>query len=103
MTKKSPSRWGLLWWFLAIMAMVILQGFMRFHGNWNILLLYAGGAAGFIAVYLLVKIAIAIRDRRLWIEDRRARGLKTYEQPRDAISDFPIVRHILFLPKPPQP
>jgi hypothetical protein len=105
MTRKPPSRWGLLWWFLTVIGQVFLAILIRLWGHWKILALAMAGATVWTLGYLLVKIAGGLRKRRLWIEDRRARGLKTYEQPRDAISNNEIVRRILFLPKrsPPQP
>jgi hypothetical protein len=99
MSKKPPSRRGLLWWFLSTLALAFLYGLIRLRGHWNILPLYMGGAALCVVVYILMKLALVMRKRRLWIEDRRARGLKIYEQPRDAISNNTVVRWILFLPK----
>ena len=104
MNKKPPSRWSLLWWFLLLMAGAFLQALTKSRGRWNILAIYMGCVAAGVVAYLVVKVALVVRKRRLWIEDRRARGLPTYEQPRDAISNNEIVRRILFLPKrvPPQ-
>src|ERR1041385_6551281 len=104
MSKKPSSRWGLLLWFLLIMVGAVLQALTRARGQWNLLAIYMGCVAAGVVAYLVVKVALVVRKRRLWIEGRRARGLPTYEQPRDAISNNEIVRRILFLPKrvPPQ-
>jgi hypothetical protein len=99
MRKKPPSRWLFLPLFLAAMGAALLQAPARLRGHWNLLPLYMAGVAAWFVAYILVKFALAIRKRRLWIEDRRARGLPTYEQPRDAISNNGFVRRILFLPK----
>jgi hypothetical protein len=99
MRRKPPTRWLFLWLFLTVMGAALLRAPVLLHGRWNGLPLYMGAAAVWFAVSIVVAFARAVRARRLWIEDRRARGLKTYEQPRDAISNNPIVRWILFLPK----
>lgn len=112
MSKKRPkrapllrffldSRWLLLLWLLLVIASAYLRLYPRLRGYETVLAFGAGCAALGTVSYFLVKLAIAVRQRRLWIEDRRARGLRTYEQPRDAISRNEIVRRILFLPKPP--
>jgi uncharacterized integral membrane protein len=88
-----------LWFFLAVIAAALLQGLVKLHGHLAYLPLYVSIVAVWVAGYLLVKFALAVRARRLWIEDRRARGLRTYEQPRDAISNNELIRRILFLPR----
>jgi hypothetical protein len=99
MSKKPTSRWLFLWLFLFVMAGVLLQAPARLRGHLERMPLYMGTAAAGFVVLILVAFALAVRKRRLWIEDRRARGLPTYERPGDAISDSEIVRRILFLPR----
>lgn len=99
MSRRPPSRWLFLWFFLFVMAGALLQAPARLHGHLEHLPLYMSTAALGFVVLVLVSFALAVRKRRLWIEDRRARGLPTYERPRDAISDNEIVRRILFLPR----
>jgi hypothetical protein len=105
MSKKSPSRWGLLWWFLLVIFGAFLQALTKSRGQWNVLAIYIGCVTAGAVAYIVVKFALVLRNRRLWIENRGEQGLPTYEQPRDAISNNQIVRRILFLPKrmPPRP
>jgi hypothetical protein len=98
MSRRPPSRWLLLWFFLFVMVGALIQAPIRLRGHLEGLPLYMVGAAAGFVILILVTFGLAVRRRRLWIEDRRARGLRTYEQPRDAISDNPIIRRILFLP-----
>jgi hypothetical protein len=98
MKRKSPSRFSLLWLFLALVAGAILEAPRLLRGHWEWMPYYTVFAVIWVAVVIAWFIGRSIRNRRLWIEDRQARGLKTYEQPRDAISNIPIVRRILFLP-----
>ena len=98
MSRKSKGR-SILWLFVPVIAIALLKAPAILRGNWQYPPLYLGFVVLWVAGYILVKFALALRDRRLWIEDRRARGLRTYEQPRDAISQNPFFRRILFLPR----
>jgi hypothetical protein len=104
MSRKPPSRFSLLWLYLGLVGGAVLGAPRVLHGHWEWLPYYVIFAAICMAGPIAWYVGRSIRNRRLWIEDRRARGLKTYEQPRDAISDNEIVRRVLFLPKklPPQ-
>jgi hypothetical protein len=99
MRRKPLSRWLFLRLFLMVMAFGLLEAPLRLHGHWERLPLYmASVAVGFVLLILAAFIG-AVRKRRLWIDDREAHGLRTYEQPRDTFSNNPLVRRILFLPR----
>jgi hypothetical protein len=101
--RKPPSRWrmlgSILFVFLLLYAFALIQAPYRLHGRMEFLPYYMVASAILVMGVMLVEYGLMIRKRRLWIEDRRARGLPTYEQPRDAISNNKIVRRILFLPR----